>query len=1175
MLTLALALWGGSAYAATGHRFLSSIGEAPAGTPLSEPQALAVDHASGELFVADPPKGVVDVFNSSGAYATQFGEGIEVVGIAVDEANGDVYVAEPGGVEAFEPNGSGGYELFSEWSGEGTPGREFEEVTGVAIDNSTKPGDPSAGDVYVLDAEDVLTEAGAVDVFRPSNPEEAKEGDLAKEGQFVRALSAHKSSERLEEPNGVSVSAASGEVYVADSVKGEVFAYSDAGTLEAKFSGAGSPSGTFLGKEKDEEGNVTAVAVDEGSGDVLVAEAERHVVGELTSGGEWAGSVSGPSGSSFAEPRGVAVAASADLYVADPLAHVVDVFGPGVTVPDVVTGAASKPTRTSVTLSGTIDGDGKPAHYHFEWGTSEAYGSSTPSTASGSGEEAASATLSELKAGATYYYRLVGENENGANVGLGREFTTAPAVAGVSTGAAQSLAPTSATLSGSLTPGGVDAHYYFEWGLTSEYGNDSPAPPGTDAGEGQGAVAAHTELTGLQPNTTYHYRIVASNSFGSTTGEDAKLTTSGPPRITSEAAVGISHEGATIRAQINPDELATTYHFEWGETGAYGHEAPLGGESIPAGDTPVAKSAVLSNLKPGVTYHYRVVASNQAGTTDEPDQIFTAVPPALIDSESVAQVSSNAAVLQGEINPLELPTTYYFQYGTENCKERPADCTDLPTPPASIGSGNSDQAVSVALSELQPATTYHYRVLASNTLGVAEGTLHTFTTPPAQASFALPDGRAWEMVSPPDKHGAPIEALTREGGLILAAESGDRLTYVADGTITEEAQGNRAPEVQQVIATRGEHEWSSQDIATPQSRAQGVAAGDAPEYQFFTPDLSLSLVEPVGAEPPLAPETQGTTMYVRDSETGSYVPVVNESNVAPGTAYSGQIHFVNATTDLSRVVIQSKVALEGPSSGPGLYEWNAGRLQFASVLPSGLPAPKSELGFPGVPAHAISKDGTRLVWTVPDEGHKGHLYMRDIAGGVTIQLDAAQGIAEPITGSAQFQTASEDGSRVFFTDKQRLTADSTAEAPQGTGKPDLYECEIVEEEAGKPTCHLTDLTVAANAGEHAAVQGLLFGASEDGSEVYFVAEGVLAANENGNGEHAEANAFNLYALSLSSGGGFSRVFIARLSSEDGAEWKGGSTIQGGKKSRHRVPHRSRLPGRALPGVHVRGEPHRL
>ena len=119
-------------------------------------------------------------------------------------------------------------------------------------------------------------------------------------------------------------------------------------------------------------------------------------------------------------------------------------------------------------------------------------------------------------------------DERGGRLALSR---TLPAVEALSTGPAQAVAPTSATLTGSLTPKGSESYYYFQWGTSSYYGKTSPAPPGIDAGAGKKAVAAATDLSGLSPNTTYHYRLVGNDSFGTTTGEDAHFTTSGPPRV--------------------------------------------------------------------------------------------------------------------------------------------------------------------------------------------------------------------------------------------------------------------------------------------------------------------------------------------------------------------------------------------------------------------------------------------------------------------------------------------------------------------------------------------------------------------------------------------------------------------------------------------------------------------
>ncbi len=284
------------------------------------------------------------------------------------------------------------------------------------------------------------------------------------------------------------------------------------------------------------------------------------------------------------------------------------------------------------------------------------------------------------------------------------------------------------------------------------------------------------------------------------------------------------------------------------------------------------------------------------------------------------------------------------------------------------------------------------------------------------------------------------------------------------------------------------------------------------------------------------------TPYLRDNEGGGFLPLLTEANTSWGTQFGGQTSLVAATPDLAHVILGSQVALAGSGSSAGLYEWSESQLRFVSMLPdNATPAIPAELGFFGrVFAHAVSADGSRILWTKKEENTgKGHLYMRDLTHEETIRLDAAQGVSEPEKGSAEFQTATSDGSRVFFTDKQRLTPDSTAEPGQGIGKPDLYECRIVEA-AGKLTCDLTDLTVDRNEGEHAAVQNFVFGSGNDGSNVYLVAQGVLAGNANGNGERATAAQNNLYHLHFD-GAEWTTTFIATLAGADSPEWEGGTT----------------------------------
>ena len=158
--------------------------------------------------------------------------------------------------------------------------------------------------------------------------------------------------------------------------------------------------------------------------------------------------------------------------------------------------------------------------------------------------------------------------------------------------------------------------------------------------------------------------------------------------------------------------------------------------------------------------------------------------------------------------------------------------------------------------------------------------------------------------------------MRKEGGLIQASEAGDAITYVANGPIVPEPQGNRAPYPTQALATRGPGGWASQQIVTPRTKGEGFIPGEAPEYRAFSPDLSVglvqpdnqSLVEPLEA-PPLAPGASEKTMYLRDSASGGYLPLMTPASDTAGTQFGQKLEFVDATADMSGVVFSSQVPL--------------------------------------------------------------------------------------------------------------------------------------------------------------------------------------------------------------------------------------------------------------------------
>jgi DNA-binding beta-propeller fold protein YncE len=490
------------------------------------------------------------------------------------------------------------------------------------------------------------------------------------------------------------------------------------------------------------------------------------------------------------------------------------------------------------------------------------------------------------------------------------------------------------------------------------------------------------------------------------------------------------------------------------------------------------------------------------------------------------------------------------------------------------------------------------------------------TEPGGEPKPKLPDGRAWELVSPTSKLAASIYPITPESGIVQAAEDGSAITYTATAPIVSEPAVNRSFEPFQNLSRRGSSAWGTQGISTPApSTPAGLPASGASEYEYFSSDLSTAFVYPAfhSAQSPteglLAKEASESTPYTRTLTTASsaceptpsscYRALVSPLDDTTGVAFaSSELSFMSATPDARHAVLHSVVPLtptakqEEQEDGlqEGLYEWESneagGALQLVSVLPADEaeegrkllkeaeeaagPGALNELtlGGPsdkatgGMMRNAISSVGSRIIWSTGDGlGNSptgSRLYLRDTVKHETIRLDKAQkGIKQPEGSHAVFQTASADGSKIFFTDVSRLTPESSlvegaeaeeTELEQRGSEGDLYECEVVEEPG--LACRLRDLTAEVGSqNETAEVQGVL-GASEDGSDIYYVANGVLAKKNAGHGDCARRGAeekaaeqegklpvlgCNLY-LDHFNGEKWETRWLARLTSEDAPDW---------------------------------------
>ena len=522
--------------------------------------------------------------------------------------------------------------------------------------------------------------------------------------------------------------------------------------------------------------------------------------------------------------------------------------------------------------------------------------------------------------------------------------------------------------------------------------------------------------------------------------------------------------------------------------------------------------------------------------------------PPVVESGTVlaAQVSADGAELRATIDPSGVATHYRFQYGPVSCAASPASCTEAPASPGGeLPAVFGDQHVSVPVSGLTESTKYYFRVIAENALGQVLSEERTFKTTSSALGSALPDGRAWELVSPPSKHGASVEPIEREGGLIQSSADGKSVTYMTSAPVGEnEPEGSRGPERSQIFSSRGANAWSSLDIATPNGRARGIRNGLAREYEIFSNDLQEALLDPA-SELPLSEQTSEKTIYLRhnplctSAPASCFEPLVTAANDGAESQFGYQLTVKGATPDLRHVVFSSGVPLiKGTTINNALYEWTAGQLQLLSVLPNGEPTVEASFlggfGSPEMSSTAISEDGSRVVWLSNSASDTGHLYEREVAKAQTVQIDEPNsGVPAPkISPKPDFKMASADGSRVFFSDAQRLTQNSTA--PEGTSltpPQDLYVFEP-EKPAGE---RLTDLTVPNSQGEAAGIQGEAIDSS-DGSFVYFVANGVLAEGaQPGNCRPEAPGACNLYVAHYN-GTSWETRLIARLSAEDAPDW---------------------------------------
>jgi hypothetical protein len=290
----------------------------------------------------------------------------------------------------------------------------------------------------------------------------------------------------------------------------------------------------------------------------------------------------------------------------------------------------------------------------------------------------------------------------------------------VATLAATGVTGTAATVNGSVNPQGAPARAWFEWGT-------SPALAGAAStaeqqlAPGSTAQSVSAALTGLQPNTTYYFRVVGSSDGGTARGEIRSFTTAAPPvpRTVGSTATGTT---AVLQGAANPQGTAGEGWFEWSTSPTLAGAQSTPRTALPAVRTDVAFDAELANLFFGTTYYFRAVASNAAGTTRGEIQTFrTSAPPVVAGTGSDWNYSpADTAWLVdffGLVTPNGAATQAWFQWSASSTFANAVN-----TARVNVGSSfnSSPYTVRTRIPDCGP---WYYRAVAQNANGITYGAL--------------------------------------------------------------------------------------------------------------------------------------------------------------------------------------------------------------------------------------------------------------------------------------------------------------------------------------------------------------------------------------------------------------------------------------------------------------------
>ncbi len=823
----------------------------------------------------------------------------------------------------------------------------------------------------------------------------------------------------------------------------------------------------------------------------------------------------------------------------------------------------SEVNTASATLAGTLNPKkaGEPGTYHFAYrpstkkeckGAGELKAPEPAGAAAGAAKEAVSALITALSSSTEYTVCLVAENaKNEATASAAVSFKTTP-LESPEVLAPEAIKATEATTRGVLSPkapGELGAEYQFVYRASKTECKGAgelkaPATPGMSLG-GEHEELPAQPLSGLTAGTEYTVCLAVTNAPKTATVVSLPVTfrTATPPATPkTDPPTEVSASTATLNGVLNPTGApseAGTYEFVYRQNATECQGAGEAATSLAAtAGKKEAVSAKIEALAPGAQYTYCLIARNAAGELAVGAPVTISRPPA-IESAASSGETPTSAELTAKVNPDGAAVTECrFEYGTTTAYTEPPQ----PCEPATIPSGTLGAVVSRHLEGLTANTPYHWRLVVTSTAGTTTTLDHTFIYD--TTGQGLPDRRAYEMVTPVAKNGAAVGTFLFAPKTSIAAD-GSRVIAITTqcfgdaGSCTGQRENQGAP----VAFTRTPGGWVSTTLAPSATQVPGVSIPIG-----FNADLGTALfgapTQPAGEDDWYARTLSGDLIDIGPINPPSSGPAF------PFYAASSS----EATADLSHLAWTAKPLWPfdaTTSSGESTYQYaGSGNFQPSLVGVTGGPGStdlisvcNTTLGLSsnGINPNAISQDGSTVYFTANAcaSGSGANAGTPVPAATLYARIGASRtvDISEPSSAdcsacntstpsSASYVTASDDGSKVFFTTTQPLLgADSTE---------NLYEFDLTAPAGQRVT------RVSAGDPAGANVQGPT-AVSADGSHVYFVAAGMLTSTPNSQGQTASEGANNLYAYDANS---HQTKFIAALPNSDSEDWLASRFPQG-------------------------------